>query len=40
MEELVRNSEKLDKEYFELVLLRLYDFLYKIQKEIQIGDMR
>ena len=33
-------EKKLDKEYFELVLLRLYDFLYKIQKEIQIGDMR
>ena len=40
IEELARNAEKLDYDYFDMVLLRLYDFLNKIQQEIKIGDMR
>lgn len=39
VEELVRNDEKLDVEYFKMVLLRLHDFLTKIQSEIKISDM-
>ena len=34
-----KDSEKLDRDYFDMVLLRLYDFLYKIQQEIQTNDM-
>ena len=40
IEELARNAEKLDYDYFDMVLLRLYDFLNKIQQEIKSGDMR
>ena len=38
--ELVRQNEKLEKGYFEGALLKLHDFLAKIESEIGIGSMK